>query len=125
VLALQLLTNHVGVSAMAEETLPQPFLQAIERRLALGLAESRRAAGAKITPDRVARAELLRQTFGPPAKFMEPRHRGHLLRLKHRLSPHPDTLVREILDPRSPYVPLLCAEGGQLSESTGGSFQCA
>jgi len=88
-LTLQLLANDVGVSARAEETLPRPTLQAIERRLALGLAERHRAAGAKIAPDRVARAaELLRQPLGPPAKLVEPRHRGHLLRLKHLFSPH-------------------------------------
>ena len=89
VLALQLLANDVGVPAVAEEPLAQPVLQTVERRLALGLAEGRRAPGAKIAPDRVAcAAELLRQPFGSPAKLVEPHHRGHLLRLDHLFSLH-------------------------------------
>ena len=85
----QLLAHHVRVAAMPEEALPQPFVQAIERRPAHGLAESHRSALAQIPPHRVARApELLCQPLGSPAKPMQPQHRGHLLSLKHLVSPH-------------------------------------
>jgi hypothetical protein len=90
VLALQLLANDVGVPAVAEEPLAQPVLQTVERRPALGLAEGHRAPGAKIAPDRIARAaELLRQPFRSPAELVQPHHRGHLFRLKHLFSLHP------------------------------------
>jgi hypothetical protein len=87
--ACQLLADHVRIAAMAEEALPQPLVQPIERRPSHGLAISNRPALAQIPPHRVARApELLRQPLGSPAKLMQPQHRGHLLSLKHLLSPH-------------------------------------
>jgi hypothetical protein len=87
VLALQLLANDVGVPAVAEEPLAEPILQTIERRPALGLVEGHRASGAKVAPDRIARAaEFPRQPFGSPAELVQPHHRDHLFRLKHLFS---------------------------------------
>jgi hypothetical protein len=88
-LARQLLPDHVGIATMPEEALPQPLVQAVERRPAHGLAERHSPALAQIPPHCVAcAAELLRQPLGPPAKLMQPQHRGYLLSLKHLLSPH-------------------------------------
>ena len=88
-LARQFLAHDIGIAAMPEEALAQPLVQSVEHRSAHRLAERHRAAGAKVTPNRVARAaELLREPLGSPAKRMQPHHRGHLLGLKHLLSPH-------------------------------------
>jgi hypothetical protein len=89
VLARQFLADHVGIAAMPEEALPQPVVQAVERGPAHGLAERHSPALAQIPPHCVAgAAEFLGQPLGTPAKLMKPQHRGHLLSLKHLLSPH-------------------------------------
>jgi len=88
-LAGQFLTNNVGIAAMPEEALAQPAIESVECCLAHRFVEGRRAAGAKIAADRIARtAKLPRQPFGSPPQFMQPQHRGHLLCLKHFFSLH-------------------------------------
>jgi hypothetical protein len=60
-LARQFLAHDIGIASVPEKALAQPLVQSVENRFAYRLAERRRAAGAKVTPNCVARAaELLR-----------------------------------------------------------------
>jgi hypothetical protein len=56
--------SDVGGSALAEETLRKPIPETLERRPAPGPQKS--AAGAKIAPDRVARAAKLFDSRSAP-----------------------------------------------------------
>ncbi|CCW18088.1 hypothetical protein EBBID32_24380 [Sphingobium indicum BiD32] len=100
VLARQLLTHDVGVTAVPKEPLAKPVLQSVKRRFARRLAERRGAASTKIASDCVAcAAELLRKPLRSPAKLMQPQHCGHLVCLKHLISLHRPRPCRKLWNP--------------------------
>lgn len=96
VLARQLLADNIGIPVVPEEPFAKPVIQAVKGRLARCLGKRHDTAGAKVAAHRVARAaKFLRQPLGSPAKFMQPHHRGHLVRLKHLFSLHSNRLCRD------------------------------
>lgn len=121
VLALQVLTNHVGVAPVLPQPFPQPALKSIESTLPVRPLVWRPRTPAQVTLHRVAAAaKLERDPLRAPAQPLQPQHHRNILRRLHHISPRSPRCGKTIL--RHCHVPSF-HERGSVFVSPGGQFQ--